>query len=396
MKRPIPILHPITRLIIGGAQENTMLTADLLDKRQWAAAIIAGPQTGPEGSLIEEVRARGIPLTLEPALVRELNPLKDLQAFFRLFKFIKQGRFTIVHTHSSKAGIVGRWAARAAGAPVIVHTVHGWGHHERQHPLVQAVYIFLEKLTLLITDQLIVVSPQDIQKGLMAGIGRPENYVIIRSGIELDRFGCAQLPPTTIRTQLGIPGQALVVGTVTRLSPQKSPLDFIEAAAMVAQQIPEAWFVVVGDGSLRPKVEARAAELGLTDRLVLTGLRRDVPELMAAFDVFALSSLWEGLPRVLPQAMATGLPIVATAVDGNCEAVKDGVTGRLVPPGQPAALAQAVVDLLRDPQLAYRLGQAGRNRVAEFSATQMVEQISDLYIRLIQKKRILSRAGLLQ
>lgn len=385
MKRPIPVLHPITRLIIGGAQENTMLTADLLDKRQWAAAIISGPQTGPEGSLIEEVRARGIPLTLEPALVRELNPLKDLLAFFRLFKFIKQGRFTIVHTHSSKAGIVGRWAARAAGAPIIVHTVHGWGHHERQHLLVRAVYILLEKLTLPITARLIVVSPRDIDKGLQAGIGRLDDYVVIRSGIELERFGHPCRTREHVRLELNVPPDASVVGTVTRLSPQKAPLDFVQAAGLIAHTRPDTYFVIVGDGPLRSQVEAQIRQLGLADRIILTGLRRDVPDLLNAFDIFALASLWEGLPRVLPQAMASGLPIVATAIDGNTEAVTIGVNGLLVPPGKPAALAQHVLNLLANPQLAARLGAGGRTLAPQFGVAKMVEDIAKLYKELMSQ-----------
>lgn len=385
---PFSVLHPITRLIIGGAQENTMLTAALLDKQRWAASIISGPQTGPEGSLIDEVRARGIPLTIEPALVREINPLKDLLALFRLVRFIKRGRFVIVHTHSSKAGILGRWAAKLAGTPVIVHTVHGWGHHDRQHPLVRQFYIWLEKLTRPITDKLIVVSPRDVDKGLQAGIGSPDDYVVIRSGIELDRFGHPCRPPADVRTELGIPTDAPVIGTVTRLSPQKAPLDFVQAMGIVAQHNPEVYFVMVGDGPLRPQVEARAAELGISSRLILTGLRRDVPELMAAFDVFVLSSLWEGLPRVLPQAMATGLPIVVTAADGNAEAVQDGVNGLLVPPGQPDDLAAAILRLLDNPALTRQMGDNGRIRAVDFDAVTMVAQIDALYCQLLSQKGI--------
>lgn len=363
-----------------------MLTASLLDDSRWAAAIICGPQTGPEGSLIEEVQARGVPLTIEPVLVREINPLKDALAVGRLIQFMRRGRFTIVHTHSSKAGILGRWAAKLAGVPIIVHTVHGWGHHDRQHPLVRQIYIWLEKLTLPITTQLIVVSPRDADKGLRDGIGTPQTYVVIRSGIELDRFGHPQRARPQVRAELGLPPDAPVVGTVTRLSPQKAPLDFVQAAGLIARKRPDAWFVLVGDGLLRPQVEALARQLKIADRLILTGLRRDVPELMNAFDMFALASLWEGLPRVLPQAMATGLPIVATAIDGNAEAISDGVNGLLVPPGKPAALAQQVLNLLENPRLANTLAQAGRQRVNEFSAAKMVADIATLYQGLMKQK----------
>ena len=182
-----------------------------------------------------------------------------------------------------------------------------------------------------------------------------------------------------------------LVGTVTRLSPQKAPLDFVRAAAIVAWQYPQVWFMMVGDGPLRAEVEALAAEVGIAERLVLTGLRRDVPELMAAFDLFVLSSLWEGLPRVLPQAMATGLPVIVTACDGSAEAVTSGVNGFLVPPGEPQALAQQVITLLDDPALAQRMGAAGHQRAQEFSDQGMVAAIANLYQELLREKGLLDR-----
>ena len=385
MERP-KVLHPITRLIIGGAQENTMLTAQLLRQEGWDVDVVAGPQTGSEGSLIETVRERGIPLILEPTLVREVNPVKDLQATFRLARLMRQGQYTIVHTHSSKAGILGRWAAKLAGVPIIVHTVHGWGHHDYQHPLVRAYYILLEKMTLPITDKLIAVTSKDIDKGLRDGIGQRSDFVVIRSGIELDRFGHPQVTREETRSAWGIPAAAPLIGSVTRLSPQKAPLDFVRAAAIVAQRYPDAYFMMVGDGPLRGEVEQLAAELGIANRLVLTGLRRDVPELLAAFDLFALSSLWEGLPRVLLQAMATRLPVVATACDGSAEAIATGVNGFLVPPGEPTQLAERLCQLLAQPALAQQMGAAGYARVEEFSDRGMVKAIATLYAELLKAK----------
>ncbi|MEM7129622.1 MAG: glycosyltransferase family 4 protein [Chloroflexota bacterium] len=383
---PIKVLHIITRLIIGGAQETAMLITEQLDKAEFDVALVSGPQTGTEGSLIEAVHLRNIPLTIEPTLVREIHPLKDAIALVKLIRHIRKNQYAIVHTHSSKAGIIGRWAARVAGVPLIVHTVHGWGHHERQHPLVRWLYILLEKVTLPITDKLIVVSSFNIEKGLQDGIGDDDDYVVIRSGIELDRFGYPIRSPQEVRAELGIPAEAKVIGTVTRLSEQKAPLDFIHAAHLVAMERPDTYFVIVGDGPLRGDVEAAIRQNGLTERVILTGLRRDIPELMASFDLFALSSLWEGLPRVLPQAMASVLPLVATQIDGNAEIIQEDENGVLVPPGEPKKLAQALVSLLDNPERAFEMGQTGREMVEEYGVDRMVKETEILYRRLRNEK----------
>lgn len=384
---PVRVLHPITRLIIGGAQENTMLTADWLNhapvyRGRYAVAVVCGPQTGAEGSLIEETRARGVPLTILPELVRQISPAQDMRAFFKLRRMMRQGGYDIVHTHSSKAGVLGRLAARSARVPVVVHTVHGWSFHDQMTPAQRRFYVALEKLGAWAGDSLIVVSPQDIEKGLAQGIGRRENYTVIRSGVELDRFGHPQTPPEAMRAQLGLPASAPVIGSVTRLSPQKAPLDLVRAYVQIARLRPDAWFVIVGDGPLRGEVERAVRDAGIAPQTLLTGLRRDVPELMAVFDVFVLTSLWEGLPRVLPQAMATGLPIVCTAADGSAEAVSEGVNGFLTPRGDPAALAARTVDLLNDAALRRRLGAAGRARAPEFGVERMVQQIDQHYQQL--------------
>jgi glycosyltransferase involved in cell wall biosynthesis len=385
------VLHPITRLIIGGAQENTMLTADYLDRDKWQVDILSGIQTGSEGSIIDEVRKRNIPLILEPLLIREIHPLKDILALFRLIRLMKKHSYHIVHTHSSKAGIIGRWAAWVAGVPVIIHTVHGWGHHDHQHPFVRKFYILLEKLTLKITDQLIAVSGKNISKGLEDGIGQDNNYSVIRSGIELERFGHPQVDKQTMRKQLGIPSDAIIVGTVTRLSPQKAPLDFIQAATILAQKMNKVYFVLVGDGPLYDAVVKKAKANNIEHKIIMTGLRRDIPELMNCFDIFVLSSLWEGLPRVIPQAMASGVPVIATAIDGSAEIVQSERNGLLVPPGKPEYIVNAVMRLVNNPKLGKYLTGEALKSMNEYSAQKMVERIERLYLRCIQKKTFLNR-----
>ncbi len=384
----IKVLHIITRLIVGGAQETAMLIADYLARMpdytgQYHVDMISGPQTGPEGSLIEEVRQRGTPLTILPELRREISPINDLRAVQKLRRMMQDGGYQIVHTHSSKAGVLGRWAAHLAGVPIIVHTVHGWSFHDRMSPVKRQMYVSLEKFAARFSQVMIVVSPKDIEKGLDQGIGRREDYHVIRSGVELDRFGKPKISPEEMRQQLNIPSDALVVGSVTRLSLQKAPLDLVASFAHIHQQRPGAWFIIVGDGTLRPDVELALQAAGIADRVILTGLRRDVPELMAVFDVFVLSSLWEGLPRVLPQAMATGLPIVATQADGSAEAVTDGENGFLVERGQPEALADKVLVFLADEGLRKRMGENGRSRAPQFGAKKMVQNIDQLYQSLL-------------
>jgi glycosyltransferase involved in cell wall biosynthesis len=387
----LKVLHPITRLIIGGAQENTMLTADYHTHLpefagKYQVDIVSGPQTGPEGSLIEEVRQRGTNLAIMPELRREVSPTNDLKAVWKLRQMMIDGKYDIVHTHSSKAGVLGRVAAKWAGVPLVIHTVHGWSFHEHMSDRKKNFYVALEKVGYRNGDAMIVVSPKDIDKGLVEGIGRREDYTVIRSGIELDRFGQPYVPPAETRQSLGIPADALVVGSVTRLSEQKDPLTLIDALAQVHQARPGVWSVIVGDGALRPQVEARIAHYGLTGRILLTGLRRDVPELMSAFDVFVLSSLWEGLPRVLPQAMATGLPIICTRADGSAEAITNGINGFLVEPQSAEKIAKKAILLIDDDNLRRNMGAAGKKQVAMFDARKMVQDIDQLYTSFLKQK----------
>jgi glycosyltransferase involved in cell wall biosynthesis len=380
--RPLRVLHVITRMIVGGAQENTMLSCALIDRARFPSDLLCGPQTGSEGELHTETRSRGVRLVIEPSLVREVDPRLDMVALWRLYRFLRTNRYDVVHLHSSKAGILGRVAARLAGVPVIVHTAHGWPFTREQSRLGRFLDIALERFCAPLCDTIVVVAEPDRADGLRLRIGRPDQYRLIRSGVEIEHYRDVPVSRAEARRRLGVPDQAFVIGTVGRLSPQKSPLDLLAAFERVAALHPEAHLVLVGDGPQRDAVVARAAEAGLTDRVHLTGLRRDVAEIQRAFDVFALASRWEGLPRVFPQAMAAGLPVVATRVAGAPDAVVPGVTGWLVDVGDIDALAGRLRSLAEDPGLARRMGENGRARVDEFSARRMVDQLSALYLSL--------------
>jgi glycosyltransferase involved in cell wall biosynthesis len=307
-----------------------------------------------------------------------------MSALVRLFQFIRRGQYTIVHTNSSKAGVLGRIAAKLAGVPVIVHTVHGWSFHEHMSPLRRRLFVALEKLAASFTDAMIVVAEPDIEKGLRVGIGRSEQYQIIRSAISLDKFDPATVDGPAVRRELGLPLDAPVLGNVGRFSPQKNPLDWVRVAARVARKLPDCRFLLVGDGPLRNDVEALIEEHGLTDRFVLTGLRRDVPRMLAAMDLFLLTSLWEGLPRVIPQAMSMCVPVVANRADGTVEAIAHGETGFLAEPGDLDALAQHCLTLLCDPAQRHAMGERGRTFAThEFDVQEMVARIDRLYQTLL-------------
>lgn len=383
--RPLRVLHVITRMMVGGAQENTMLSCALIDPTRYPSTLITGPETGLEGSLHEEAAARGVHVIVEPNLVRRVSPWHDWVAMLRLRRAIRAGHYDVVHTHSSKAGILGRIAARLAGVPVIVHTAHGWGFNDHQPWHVFWLYVVLERLCAPLTDAIVVVGAPNRDKGLSLGIGRPEQYRLIRSGIEVQAFRDVRTSRDEARRRIGLPRDAFVIGSVGRLEGQKAPLDLLAAFVPVAAEHPEAHLVYVGEGSWRGELEAAIARAGLGGRVHLVGLRRDVPELLRAFDVFALASRWEGLPRVFPQAMAAGLPIVATRVDGAPDAITPGENGWLVDVGDMAAMARYLRTLADDPALARRMGAAGRARVDEFAVERMVEELAELYTTLSAK-----------
>ncbi|MCW2606207.1 MAG: kanF [Frankiales bacterium] len=370
------VAHVITRMIVGGAQETVLLAAALA--RQVDPVVLTGPQTGPEGSLLGQCRERGVEVVLVPELVREVDPRRDLASVPALVRALRGTGADLVHTHSSKAGVVGRVAARRAGLPA-VHTVHGWPFHDHQRASVRRLWQGVERACAPLARRLVVVAEADRDKGLAAGIGRPEQYATVRSGLELDLYGPSALDRAAVREELGLPPEAVVIGAVNRLSPQKDPLTLLRAVGPLLAARPELRLLLVGDGPLRAEVERLAGP-----QVVLTGLRTDVPRLLRAMDVFVTASLWEGLPRTVLQAVATGLPVVATAADGVVDVVVEGRTGLLAPPGDAQELGAQLARLLDDPVLGERLTAAAATRLPEFDAHRMVARLEDLYEQVLQ------------
>jgi glycosyltransferase involved in cell wall biosynthesis len=234
------------------------------------------------------------------------------------------------------------------------------------------------------TDALIVVAERDIAKGLQAGIGVPQKYHLIRSAIPLEEFRPSDSARRLARQEFGIPAEAVVVGNVGRFSTQKNPLDWVRAAGKISRENHQARFLLVGDGPLRQQVEEEIRRQGISERTIMTGLRRDVPHMLAAMDIFMLSSLWEGLPRVIPQAMAMRLPVIANRADGTNEVIDDGITGYLCPPGDVEKLADFCLRLLFDPVKRQEMGARGRIvATQEFDLHKMIQQIEELYAQLL-------------
>lgn len=370
----------------GGAQENTLFTVEALDPERFDRVLVAGSGgiLAPAADRIPGCRFRRV-----DSLVRQVRPVSDLLAYRALKELFRDerrraaGAPLLVHTHSSKAGILGRAAAKAAGADAIVHSVHGFGFHDGQAPPVRALFVSLERLASRWTDAFVAVSGENIRAGVADGIFTADRCRLIRSGFDAGRFLAGSRERG--RRILGIPEGTPVVGTVAVFKPQKAPLDFVAVARRVAGDIPGVHFAMVGDGELRPAVELAAGAASLSGRFRFTGWREEIPDLLKAFDVFLLTSRWEGLPRVVPQALLAGVPVVATAADGTREIVDDGVDGFLAPPGDVSALAARVSGLLSGRE---RLDPAFKRErlLREFDRGEMVRAQERLYAELLAAK----------
>ena len=376
----IKVAHIITRLDFGGAQGNTLYTAAGLDRERFDAVIIAGP-----GGMLAG-KADPDRLVTAARLGREINPLGDLKAFLELRAILKKIRPAVAHTHSSKAGILGRLAAAAAGVPVIIHTFHGFGFHPAQSALKRNFFILLEKLCARFSDALVFVSESNMRTALAAGIGSREKYRLIRSGVKLGSYP-AKIDRPAKRASLGFLPEDLVVLSIGNAKPQKNPRHFLEAAARLSPLHPRARFVFAGGGEQLEELRAEALARGLGKTCLFTGWREDSGELLAASDIFALTSLWEGLPRSLVEAFKTGLPAVCYRTDGVSDILRDGVNGFCLPLGDLDAFCAALDRLLGDAALRTRLSEGAESTdLAGFDIDLMVRQQEELYKELLAKK----------
>lgn len=385
---PVRVLHIITRMIVGGAQENTLLSVIGLDEMpEYEVVLLSGIDNGREGELLTQARETTNLIVL-PEMGRSINPFNDLIAFWKLYRIIKKGRFHIVHTHSSKAGVLGRMAAWLAGTPIIVHTLHSLVFHEYQPWIVNRTWRVIKKLCAPITDYFISVSEVIVQKAIAAGVDKPEKFRTIYSGMELDWFLNANFDSKAVRREFGIPEDAPVVGKIARLFPLKGHDQLMDAAPEIVRRVPDVRFFLIGDGILYEHLRQRATDNGILDNFVFAGLidRERIPQMISAMDIVVHTSLREGLARVLPQSLAMGKPCVSFDIDGAPEVVINDYTGYLVEPHDSRGLADGISKILEDDELRQKMGENGRNHVdPNFRKEKMVADIAEVYEMLLKK-----------
>ena len=380
------VTHVITRLIVGGAQENTVASVlGLRQKPGLDVRLLSGPTTGPEGSIESEVTAVPNLLTLVPELVRPVRPVMDMRALGRLTRIFRDYRPDIVHTHSGKAGVLGRVAAHRARVPVIVHTIHGPSFGRFQGPLTNAMFRIAERYAGRFTTHFVTVADAMTELYLAAGIGRREQYTRIFSGFHLDPFLTAQ-NDMTLRQRLGINSDDFVVGKIARLFKLKGHDELFAAAPKLIQQCPRVKFLLVGDGAWRERFESLAQRAGMQEHFVFAGLvpPQEVPRYVGIMDALIHLSSREGLPRALPQALASARPVIAYDCDGAREVCLENETGFLLNPGDLTGLTNRLLQLARDPALRRRLGKRGQELVKQwFPVERMVDEIYALYLKLL-------------
>ncbi len=367
---------------LGGAQQAVLALLQGLEPAAFEQIII----TGQGGLLFEELaKLPGVRHYVVPHLNRHIGPRSvwaDLKALWQIRGILRAERPLIAHTHTPKAGIIGRWAAHLAGVPIVLHTYHGFGFGDSHASWRRWLYVSIERSTARITSRLVAVSEQNRSKAEAMGMFKQGRCDVIRSGISFPQFQLQTFDKVQKKMELGLSPTDRIVGIVASFTPAKGLQYFLDAAAQIRASSPGVRFLMVGDGELRPQLESRMRQLQMGQALQMLGWRRDVPELLRIFDVLMLTSLWEGVPRVLVEAALAGVPVVASNVDGVAEVVQDGRTGILVPPGDAHAAAQAVIELLSDETRRKSMGSVGQSTVTEFSVERMLDAHLKLYRQL--------------
>lgn len=335
------------------------------------------------GPYVQKLRDIGIPVYTVP-LPRGYNPLNLLVSLIQITMYLRRERILIVHTHSSIPGFIGRLAARLAGVPIVIHTVHGFHFHERTPKWKRRFYVAVERFSGLFTHVLLTQNRWDLDQAALYGIVSQDRLRHIGNGIELDRFQVSGRTPSA--------GSPATITCVARLEPVKNHCMLLEAARLLMERGQDFRIWLVGGGDLRARYEALCAKLGIADRVQFLGYREDIPELLAETDISVLTSVKEGIPRALLESMAMSIPVVATRVNGNCEVVRDGETGFLVELGDTGALADVLERLITDPSLRATIGRRAREvALQEYDETSIVESLKNVYRSQLAKRGVVIR-----
>jgi len=381
------ICHVITRLILGGAQENTLLTVRGLHRdSDFEVDLVTGPALGPEGDLVGQARNFGLEPVIIDSLRRAIDPVRDTQAFMELRRFFRENDYDLIHTHSSKAGILGRWAAREAGIPWIFHTIHGLPFHQYQARAEFELYRQLERATATITHEIQTVCDRMAEKASDAGVQPIGRFRTVYSGMELQSF--LDVPPPSsrevaaLREKWDIRQDDFVFGKIARLFHLKGHRYCLDAFARIADRYDSVKLVLVGDGILREKLEGLCQELGIRERVIFAGLvaYHRIPEMLTMMDTLVHTSLREGLARVIPQAQAAGRPVISYDIDGAPEAIEHERTGLLVPPKKIKPLVNAMERMITEEDLREAISKDARSWVTpRFRWKHMADRVKDSY-----------------
>lgn len=376
------ILHLITRLILGGAQENTILSCEGLAERGHEVILGYGPIYGPEGSLYDRAKSGAYQLIEIPTMLRAIRPLKDYACYRACRKLIRELKPDVVHTHSSKAGIIGRAAAWAENTPVIIHTIHGLPFHPYQSKLINKIYISLERYAAKRAHKIVTVCDAMREQALREGIGTRDMYETVYSGMEVEPFLQDINDRHATRQQYGIKEDDIVIGTVARLSDLKGHDDLLKVLPDLVRKYPNVKLMWVGDGWLREKLEQKLNELRLKEHVVLVGMVNpdQIPRFIRAMDVLVHPSYREGLARALPQALLTRVPVVSYDCDGAPEVCLEDQTGKRVKTGDIKQLHQALAWMCEHPQARTEMGNTGRAFCKQrFDHRVMVKELERIY-----------------
>lgn len=384
--RPIKILRIIARLNIGGPAIHVSLLTARLNDSEYQSKLVCGRIEADEGDMSYYAHQHGVQPIYLQELSRSLNPMRDLRTLWQLWRLIRREKPDVVHTHTAKAGFVGRWAAKLAGVPVILHTFHGHVFEGYFSPYKTRLFIWLERATSLITDTVLTLT-EGLRRELADKyrVARPERITVLPLGLDLQRFANTPRKTGQFRQMWGIPTDAPLIGIAGRFVPVKNHALFLQAAAQLHAQRPDAYFVMLGDGELRADIESQIDALGLRERVIVTGWQRDLATAYADMDVFVISSVNEGTPVTIIEALTAGCPVVATRVGGLPDLLEGGRFGTLVPSGDATALTRAILDTLSAPPDTTDAQLAMLDR---YSIDRLVSDLRSLYRALLDKKSI--------